>query len=234
MEKTKSAAFSSWRRRSSGWESGRRRQWPSGRRSFWSRRCRRWGRWCSFCRRRSSGSGWRSAPGASCWASGWVRCPVPCWRWRRKKWEWVDALLAPVMQLVKATPGGQLHHSGAGVGQRLVPVGPHQLPDGAARPLRRGAHRHRERRPPASRDGAGVPPAAGAASAGRLAPGGAACVPAGVQCGAGHLLEERRGGGGHRPARRQHRRRPLSGEDHPLYRGAVRMDFRYHPVERGI
>ena len=27
---------------------------------------------------------------------------------------------------------------------------------------------------------------------GRLAPGGAACVPAGVQCGAGHLLEERR------------------------------------------
>ena len=69
---------------------------------------------------------------------------------------------------------------------------------------------------------------------GRLAPGGAACVPAGVQCGAGHLLEERRGGGGHRPARRQHRRRPLSGEDHPLYRGAVCMDLRHHPVERGI
>ena len=25
-----------------------------------------------------------SAPGASCWASGWVHCPVPSWRWRRK------------------------------------------------------------------------------------------------------------------------------------------------------
>ena len=40
--------------------------------------------------------------------------------------------------------GGQLHHSGAGVGQRLVPVRPHQLSDGAARPLQRSAHRHRE------------------------------------------------------------------------------------------
>ena len=29
-------------------------------------------------------------------------------------------------------------------------------------------------------------------------------------------------------------RRPLSGEDHPLYRGAVRMDLRHHPAERGI
>ena len=47
-----------------------------------------------------------------------------------EKWEWVDALLAPVMQLVKA--------------QRLVPVRPHQLFDGAARPLQRSAHRHRE------------------------------------------------------------------------------------------
>ena len=40
--------------------------------------------------------------------------------------------------------GGELHHSGAGVGQRLVAVRPYQLFDGAARPLQRSAHRHRE------------------------------------------------------------------------------------------
>ena len=40
--------------------------------------------------------------------------------------------------------GGELHHSGAGVGQRLVAVRPDQLSDGAARPLQRSAHRHRE------------------------------------------------------------------------------------------
>ena len=50
-----------------------------------------------------------------------------------EKWEWVDALLAPVMQLVKATPEqcGQPFHAD-------------QLSDGAARPLQRSAHRHRE------------------------------------------------------------------------------------------
>lgn len=27
---------------------------------------------CSFCRRQSSGSGWASAPDASCWVLGWA------------------------------------------------------------------------------------------------------------------------------------------------------------------
>ena len=42
--------------------------------------------------------------------------------------------------------------------------------------------------------------------AGGLAAGGAAGLPAGVQRSAGHLLEKRRGGRGHRSAQRQHRR----------------------------
>ena len=59
-------------------------------------------------------------------------------------------------------------------------------------------------------------------------------IPAGVQRGAGHLLEERCGRRGHRPARWQHRRCPLPGKDHTLYRGAVRLDVRHHPAERRL
>ena len=59
-------------------------------------------------------------------------------------------------------------------------------------------------------------------------------VPAGVQRGAGHLLEKRRGGGGHRPAQRQHRRCPLPGQDHPFHRGAVRLDLCHHPAQCGL
>ena len=101
--------------------------------------------------------------------------------------------------------GGELHHFGTGVGQRKLAVGPHQLSDGAAGALRRGAHRHRERGCAAAGNGKGVPASAGSSAAGHLAPGCAAGVPAGVQRGTGHLLEERRSGGSHRPARRQHR-----------------------------
>lgn len=74
------ACGKSWRRRCSGWASGRRRLWPSGRKSFLSRRCRPSVRWWSCCRRPSSGSASVSAPGASCWASGWAFCPARCWR----------------------------------------------------------------------------------------------------------------------------------------------------------
>ena len=56
----------------------------------------------------------------------------------------------------------------------------------------------------------------------------------GVQRGAGHLLEKRRGGGGHRPAQRQHRRCPLPGQDHPFHRGAVRLDLCHHPAQCGL
>ena len=38
--------------------------------------------------------------------------------------------------------GGQLHHSGAGVGQRAVALHPHQLSDGPARAVQCRAHRH--------------------------------------------------------------------------------------------
>ena len=69
---------------------------------------------------------------------------------------------------------------------------------------------------------------------GRVAPGGAPGFPAGVQRGAGHLLEKRRGGGGHRPAQRQHRRCPLPGQDHPFHRGAVRLDLCDHPAQCGL
>ena len=61
-----------------------------------------------------------------------------------------------------------------------------------------------------------------------------AILPAGVQRGAGHLLEERCGRRGHRPARWQHRRCPLPGKDHTLHRGAVRLDVRHHPAERRL
>ena len=61
-----------------------------------------------------------------------------------------------------------------------------------------------------------------------------AILPAFRQGGAGHLLEERCGRRGHRPARWQHRRCPLPGKDHTLYRGAVRLDVRHHPAERRL
>ena len=59
-------------------------------------------------------------------------------------------------------------------------------------------------------------------------------LPAVVQRGAGHLLEKRRGGGGHRPAQRQHRRCPLPVQDHPFHRGAVRLDLCHHPAQCGL
>ena len=53
------------------------------------------------------------------------------------------------------------------------------------------AHRHPGGRPAAAGNGKGVPAAAGPPPAGRVAPAGAPGFPAGVQRGAGHLLEKR-------------------------------------------
>ena len=150
-----------------------------------------------------------------------------------ERWAWVDTLLAPVIQLVKATPvasfiilalvwvsGRSLSilisflmvlpvlYSAVRTGIESADV---QLLEMAqvfrlslARRVKAIWLRH---------------------SAG---------LPAGVQRGAGHLLEERRGRRGHRPARWQHRRCPLPGKDHTLYRGAVRLDVRHHPAERRL
>ena len=56
----------------------------------------------------------------------------------------LGVLSSAVLAVGQGYSGGELHHSGAGVGQRLVAVRPYQLFDGAARPLQRSAHRHRE------------------------------------------------------------------------------------------
>ena len=102
--------------------------------------------------------------------------------------------------------GGKLYHSGAGLGAGQCAFGAYQLSDGAAGAVRRGAHRHCRCRRAAAGDGSGVPSAAGAPPAVDLAACGASGLPAGVQRGAGHLLEKRCGSRGHRPAQRQHRR----------------------------
>ena len=52
----------------------------------------------------------------------------------------VSVFLAAAAQAWHA--GGKLHHSGAGVGAGSIAFGAHQLSDGAAGAVRRGAHRH--------------------------------------------------------------------------------------------
>ena len=47
---------------------------------------------------------WGSAPGISCWVLRWAWWSAFCWRPPPERWAWVDTLLAPVIQLVKATP----------------------------------------------------------------------------------------------------------------------------------
>ena len=88
--------------------------------------------------------------------------------------------------------GGKLYHSGACVGAGGIAFGAHQLFNGAARAVRCGAHRHPERRPTAIGDDEGVSPSAGPTAAGGVAACGAAGLPAGMQRGPWHLLEERR------------------------------------------
>ena len=129
-----------------------------------------------------------------------------------ERWAWVDTLLAPVIQLVKATPVASfiilalVWVSGRSLSilisfLMVLPV--------LYSAVRTGIESH-------------------------LAARHSASLPAGVQRGAGHLLEERCGRRGHRPARWQHRRCPLPGKDHTLHRGAVRLDVRHHPAERRL
>lgn len=150
-----------------------------------------------------------------------------------ERWAWVDTLLAPVIQLVKATPVASfiilalVWVSGRSLSilisfLMVLPV--------LYSAVRTGIERGRA----AAGNGTGVPSAAGPAGQSHLAARHPAGLPAGVQRGAGHLLEERCGRRGHRPARWQHRRCPLPGKDHTLYRGAVRLDVRHHPAERRL
>ena len=143
-----------------------------------------------------------------------------------ERWAWVDTLLAPVIQLVKATPvasfiilalvwvsGRSLSilisflmvlpvlYSAVRTGIESADVQLLEMAQVFHLPLARRVK---------------------------------AILPAGVQRGAGHLLEERCGRRGHRPARWQHRRCPLPGKDHTLHRGAVRLDVRHHPAERRL
>ncbi len=182
----------------SGWWCGRRRGHRAGR-SFWCRRFRLM-HGCS-CRSQSSGSRWGSAPGTSCWAfvlggvvlvglrrsagSGWTAHAGPgdpSWS-RPRRW--------PALSFWRwcGSAGGHSHP----ISFLMVPCCTGAVRTGWKVPTR------------SCWKWPGVPPAAGAAGEGHLAPGGAARVPAGVQRGAGHLLEERRGSGSHRPAGRQHR-----------------------------
>ena len=151
-----------------------------------------------------------------------------------ERWAWVDTLLAPVIQLVKATPvasfiilalvwvsGRSLSilisflmvlpvlYSAVRTGIESADVQLLEMAQVFHLPLARRGQSHL-----AARHSAGLP--------------------AGVQRGAGHLLEERCGRRGHRPARWQHRRCPLPGKDHTLYRGNVRLDVRHHPAERRL
>ena len=146
-----------------------------------------------------------------------------------ERWAWVDTLLAPVIQLVKATPVASfiilalVWVSGRSLSilisfLMVLPVLYSAVRTGiesADVQLLEMAQVFR-------------------LSLARRAACGAAGLPAGVQRGAGHLLEERCGRRGHRPARWQHRRCPLPGKDHTLYRGAVRLDVRHHPAERRL
>ena len=139
------------------------------------------------------------------------------------RWSAADALLAPVMQLVKATPVASfiilalvwVRGSALSVLISFLMVLP--VLYGAVRTGIAGADVQLLEM-----------------AAGRVAPGGAPGFPAGVQRGAGHLLEKRRGGRGHRPAQRQHRRCAVPRQNHPFHRGAVCVDLCHHSAERRL
>ena len=122
-----------------------------------------------------------------------------------EKWEWVDALLAPVMQLVKATPVASfiilalVWVSGSSLSVLISFL--------MVLPVLYSAVR------------------TNIGSADRQLHEIAQVF---------HLPLERRGGGSHRPAGRQQRRRALQGQNYPFHRGAVCMDLRHHPAERRI
>ena len=145
------------------------------------------------------------------------------------RWSAADALLAPVMQLVKATPVASfiilalvwVRGSALSVLISFLMVLP--VLYGAVRTGIAGADVQLLEMAEVFR----LP-------AGRLAACGAAGLPAGVQRGAGYLLEKRCGGRGHRPAQRQHRRCAVPRQDHPFHRRVVCMDLCHHSAERRL
>ena len=147
------------------------------------------------------------------------------------RWSTADALLAPVMQLVKATPVASfiilalvwVRGSALSVLISFLMVLP--VLYGAVRTGIAGADVQLLEMAAVFR----LPTAAGGVAA-----CGAAGLPAGVQRSAWHLLEKRRGGRGHRSAQRQHRRCAVSRQDHPFHRGTVCVDLCHHSAERRL
>ena len=78
--------------------------WRWDRRCSLFRRCRRCALFCGFCRRQSSGSGWVSVPGAFWLGFGLGVAVSIVLAVAAQAWHTADVLLAPVLQLVKATP----------------------------------------------------------------------------------------------------------------------------------
>ena len=151
-----------------------------------------------------------------------------------EKWEWVDALLAPVMQLVKATPVASfiilalVWVSGSSLSVLIsflmvLPVLYSAVRTGIGSADRQLLEMAQVFRLPLGRRLRAV-----------WLPAVLPAFRQGMQRGAGHLLEERRSSRGHRPAGRQHRRRALPGKNYPFHRGAVCLDLRHHPAERRI
>ena len=151
-----------------------------------------------------------------------------------ERWAWVDTLLAPVIQLVKATPVASfiilalVWVSGRSLSilisfLMVLPVLYSAVRTGIESADAQLLEMAQVFRLPLARRVKAI-----------WLPAILLNLPAGVQRGAGHLLEERCGRRGHRPARWQHRRCSLPGKDHTLHRGAVRLDVRHHPAERRL
>ena len=143
-----------------------------------------------------------------------------------EKWEWVDALLAPVMQLVKATPVASfiilalVWVSGSSLSVLIsflmvLPVLYSAVRTGIGSADRQLLEMAQVFRLPLGR---------------RLRAVWLPAVLPAFRQGCSVALGIR----GHRPARWQHRRRALPGKDHPFHRGAVCLDLRHHPAERRI
>ena len=144
------------------------------------------------------------------------------------RWSAADALLAPVMQLVKATPVASfiilalvwVRGSALSVLISFLMVLP--VLYGAVRTGIAGADVQLLEMAAVFRLPAGR----------RLrAIWLPAVLPAFRQGGAGHLLEKRRGSRGHRPAQRQYRRCAVPCQDHPFHRGTVCVDLCHHSAE---
>ena len=147
------------------------------------------------------------------------------------RWSAADALLAPVMQLVKATPVASfiilalvwVRGSALSVLISLLMVLP--VLYGAVRTGIAGADVQLLEMAEVFRLPAGR----------RLrAIWLPAVLPAFRQGCSVHLLEKRRGGRGHRPAQRQHRRCAVPCQDHPFHRGTVCVDLCHHSAERRL